>query len=140
MLRLYSELFSYWIGAVFLLLGATLAGVAGGRAWFLGAAAAAGLALLLGLNLANPEAIVARDQLAGGHRVEREDPRYLSQLSADATPTLVAGLDQLDPASRSYLVDHVCAAHASGTRHRGWAAWNLGADRARHAAAGVCPG
>lgn len=34
MLRLYSELFSYWIGAVFLFLGAALAGVGRGRGWF----------------------------------------------------------------------------------------------------------
>jgi hypothetical protein len=140
MLRLFSELFSYWVGAVFLLLGAALAGLAGGRAWFVGAASAAGLVLLLGLNLANPEAIVARDQLAGGHQVEREDPRYLSQLSDDAMPTLVAGLDGLDPASRVYLVDRVCAARATVPRHRGWAAWNLSTDRARRATAGICAG
>ena len=47
MLRLYSELFSYWIGAVFLFLGAALAGVGHGRGWLVGAAVAAGLALLL---------------------------------------------------------------------------------------------
>ena len=65
MLRLYSELFSYWIGAVFLFLGAALAGVGHGRGWFVGAAVAAGLTLLLALNVVNPEAVVAGDHPDG---------------------------------------------------------------------------
>jgi Domain of unknown function (DUF4173) len=139
MLRLYSELFSYWIGVVFLLLAATLAGVWRGRAWFLGAAAATGLALLLALNVANPEAVVASDLLAGGHQVEREDPSYLALLSDDAAPTLVAGLAGQDLATRAELLAVVCRQGGEPVRFTGWAAWNLGAERADRARAKTCP-
>ncbi len=145
MLRLYSELFSYWIGAVFLLLGASIAGLGRGRAWLLGAAAGAGLALLLALNLANPEAIVARDQVASAHQPQRPDSdadtSYLvASLGDDAVPTVVAGSADLDPEVRAELLGPLCRGHAGPPRHGGWAAWNLSAARAREALAGPCLG
>jgi len=139
MLRLYSELFSYWIGAVFLLLGASVAGLGRGRAWLLGAAAGAGLALLLALNLANPEAAVARDQVAATHELQRPDTGYLAaSLGDDAVPTIVAGTADLDPEVRAELLDRLCRRHLGPSRHRGWAAWNLSAARTRQALAGPC--
>jgi hypothetical protein len=144
MLRLYSELFSYWIGVVFLLLGASLAGMWQRRAWLLGAAAGTGLALLLALNVVNPEAVVARDQLAATHQATRSeggvDGSYLAGLSDDAVPTIVAGLSGLDAEARAELLATVCGAHDGPPRHSGWAAWNLSAQRARESLASVCPG
>jgi two-component system, OmpR family, sensor histidine kinase BaeS len=141
MLRLYSELFSYWIGAVFLFLGAALAGVGHGRGWFVGAAVATGLALLLALNVANPEAIVARDQLAGTRQVQRPDVVYVARLSADAIPTAAARLPGLDPVARADLRVRLCAAEPDGvppSRFIGWAAWNLGHERAERAITRTC--
>jgi hypothetical protein len=141
MLRLYSELFSYWIGAVFLFLGAALAGVGHGRGWLVGAAVAAGLALLLGLNVANPEAVVARDQLAGTRQVRRTDVVYVARLSEDAIPTAAARLPGLDPVARADLRARLCAAEPDGvppSRFTGWAAWNLGHERAERAIARTC--
>jgi Domain of unknown function (DUF4173) len=140
MLRLYSELFSYWIGAVFLFLGAALAGVGHGRGWLVGAAGAAGLALLLTLNVANPEAAVARDQLAGTRQVQRIDVAYVAGLSEDAIPTVAARLPGLDPATRGDLRARLCAAEAGvpPSRFTGWAAWNLGRERAERAITRVC--
>jgi len=141
MLRLYSELFSYWIGAVFLFLGAALAGVGHGRGWLVGAAVAAGLALLLALNVANPEAVVARDQLAGTRQVRRIDVAYVARLSEDAIPTVAARVPGLDPAARADLRARLCAAEPDGvspSRFTGWAAWNLGRERAKRAVTRIC--
>jgi hypothetical protein len=141
MLRLYSELFSYWIGTVFLLLGAVLAGVGHGRGWFVGAAVAAGLALLLALNVVNPEAVVAGDQLAGTRQVRRTDVGYVARLSEDAIPTVAARLPGLDPVARADLRARLCAAEPDGvppSRFTGWAAWNLGRERAARAITRAC--
>jgi Domain of unknown function (DUF4173) len=141
MLRLYSELFSYWIGAVFLFLGAALAGVGHGRGWFVGAAVAAGLALLLALNVVNPEAVVAGDQLAGARQVRRTDVGYVARLSEDAIPTVAARLPGLDPVARADLRARLCAAEPDGvppSRFTGWAAWNLGRERAARAVTRAC--
>jgi hypothetical protein len=141
MLRLYSELFSYWIGAVFLFLGATLAGVGPGRGWFVGAAVAAGLALLLALNVVNPEAVVAGDQLAGTRQVRRTDAGYVASLSEDAIPAVAARLPGLDPVARADLRARLCAARPDGvprSRFTGWAAWNLGRERAARAITRAC--
>jgi hypothetical protein len=141
MLRLYSELFSYWIGAVFLFLAAALAGVGHGRGWFVGAAVAAGLALLLALNVVNPEAVVAGDQLAGTRQVQRTDVGYVARLSEDAIPTVAARLPGLDPVARADLRVRLCAAEPDGvppSRFTGWAAWNLGRERAARAITRVC--
>jgi Domain of unknown function (DUF4173) len=141
MLRLYSELFSYWIGAVFLFLGAAQAGVGRGRGWFVGAAVAAGLALLLALNVVNPEAVVAGDQLAGTRQVRRTDVGYVARLSEDAIPTVAARLPDLDPVARADLHARLCAAEPDGvppSRFTGWAAWNLGRERAARAITRAC--
>jgi hypothetical protein len=141
MLRLYSELFSYWIGVVFLFLGAGLAGVGRGRGWFVGAAAATGLALLLALNVANPEAVVARDQLAGTRQVQQTDVGYVARLSEDAIPTVAARLPDLDPVARADLRARFCPLEPNSfppSRFTGWAAWNLGHERADRAVTHVC--
>jgi len=141
MLRLYSELFSYWIGAVFLLLGAALAGVGRDRGWLVGGAAAAGLALLLALNVANPEAVVARNQLSGSRQIQRVDARYVARLSDDAIPTVAARLPGLDPVAQDDLRAQLCPVEpnrVAPSRFGGWAAWNLGHERAERAVTRIC--
>jgi len=141
MLRFYSELFSYWIGVVFLFLGTALADVGHGRGWFVGAAAAAGLALLLALNVANPEAVVARDQLPGARQAQRPDVVYVARLSRDAIPTVAARLPGLDPVARADLRAQLCPVEPDSVpppRFTGWAAWNLGRRRAERALTHVC--
>jgi two-component system, OmpR family, sensor histidine kinase BaeS len=106
-----------------------------------GAAAAAGLALLLALNVANPEAVVARDQLAGTRQVRRIDVAYVARLSEDAIPTVAARVPGLDPAARADLRARLCAAEPDGvspSRFTGWAAWNLGRERAERAVTRIC--
>jgi len=102
MLRLYSLLFSFWIGLVLVLVGITLAR-AGRRGLSLTvASAASGLAILLGLNVVNPEAIVVRQNLLAARGA---DVYYLSSLSADAVPAWAAILSDLAPEVRRGLLD-----------------------------------
>jgi uncharacterized membrane protein len=106
MLRLACQLAAVWIGGVFVLLAAALA-----KRWVPAAAAAGALALLLALNVANPERIVVEANV-GRNQV---DQSYLAGLSDDAVPALVrAGI--VGPCERS--------------RSKGWAAANWSRQQA----------
>jgi hypothetical protein len=60
----------------------------------------AGLAATLALNVANPDALIVRTNIARGH----VDPHYLAQLGDDAVPSLVARLPAVtDPTARRNL-------------------------------------
>ena len=122
MLRLYSSVFAVWIGVVLVLAGLGLAGVAAERAWFPAAAAVAGLALLLGLNIANPEAMVVRHNVDRAVSTQKVDPAYLAELSDDAVPELVRALPRLPEPARQEVLDAVCA--SSERSFDGWAAAN----------------
>ncbi len=136
MLRLYCTLFAIWIGVVLVLLAAWLTR-RWSRAWFPAAAAACGLALLLGLNAVNPEALVARTNLQREADL-RTDTRYLADLSDDAVPTIVGLLPSLEPDVRRQLTTRLCAESRSD-RADGWTSWNLARSRADDARAQVCP-
>jgi hypothetical protein len=109
MLRLYSHVFAVWLSVVFLLLGADLLGVFRKRRWFIGAAATTAAIVLLGLNVANPEAIVVALNTSHAQIAHRIDGQYLSELSSDATPALLASRADLDPALRQQVTDAACA-------------------------------
>jgi hypothetical protein len=109
MLRLYSSVFALWVGVVVVLAGVAIAGVGRRRAWFPAATAGAGLVLLLALNVVNPEAVVARHNVARAARTQRVDPAYLGQLSDDAVPILVDGLARLPEPARTQVLAAVCA-------------------------------
>jgi hypothetical protein len=83
------------------------------------------------LNLANPEAIVVRRNMALAERSGRFDTGYLFELSDDAIPELVRSLPRLEAATRAAVLNHVCSRPA--TADGGWAAWN-GSERAAIAA------
>jgi hypothetical protein len=103
-LRFYTTAFMVWLAVVLIWLATTVlrhqpsAGEHPARQRFAFGALVAGLALAVLLNLANPDAIIARTNLgraeAGIGRAL--DTSYLgANLSADAVPTLLAGLERL---------------------------------------------
>jgi hypothetical protein len=96
MLRLYSHIFAVWIAVVFLLLAADMAGLVRRRRWFVGAASISAMAVLLALNLANPEAIVVALNVDHAQSTHHIDAQYFAELSSDATPALLADRAQLD--------------------------------------------
>jgi hypothetical protein len=109
MLRLYSHLFAGLIAVVFLLLAADLGGLFRGRRWLVGTAAMTALALLMALNFANPEVLVARFNVDRAASTGKLDPQYLADLSSDAVPTLLASRPQLQPAEFSQIKAVVCS-------------------------------
>jgi two-component system sensor histidine kinase BaeS len=115
MLRLFSKAFAIWLGLALVLTAVRIAGVGQDRDWLVPAALGAGLAIVVGLNVMNPEAAVARHNLT----MDREiDPAYLAGLSDDAVPVL---------AEHPELHRVVCA---DRDRERGLLEWNLAASRA----------
>jgi hypothetical protein len=136
MLRLYSSVFAAWIGVVVLLAGCALAGVGGRRSWLPAAAATTGLAVLLALNLVNPEAVVVRRDVDLTTRTERVDPAYLAELSDDAVPALVDALPHLPEPARAQILAAVC--DGAEPPFHGWAALNASHRRAVDARRRVC--
>jgi hypothetical protein len=108
MLRLYSHLFAGWTAVVFLLLAADLGGILRRRRWFVGATAITALSLLMALNVANPEAVVARLNIDHAATTGKLDPQYLAELSGDAVPTLLESRSQLSQAMWTQIQDAVC--------------------------------
>ncbi|HEY0638962.1 MAG TPA: DUF4173 domain-containing protein, partial [Pseudonocardiaceae bacterium] len=135
MLRLYCTLFAVWIGVVLVLLAAWLVRP-WARAWFPAAAAGAGLALLLGLNVVNPEALVAATNLQREAAL-RTDTGYVAELSEDAIPTIVELLPTLDEEERAALVRRICRGTARDD-DRSWMTWTLSHSRTEAARAEAC--
>ncbi|MBW3555475.1 MAG: DUF4173 domain-containing protein [Actinobacteria bacterium] len=138
MLRLCSTLFALWIGAVFVLLAASLGGTGARRAWLAPAAGSLALAGLLITNVVNPEAVVVRRNVERFGSSPELDARYLVELSDDAVPELVRSLPRLDPESAAFVRDAVC----SGEREPGGGLWGYNASRraALEARRAACPG
>jgi hypothetical protein len=132
MLRLMAKSGAVWIGIVLVLLALRLAGVRRNRAWFIPASIAAGLGVLVVLNLVNPEAAVVRHNLA--RQDAHFDPGYLAGLSDDAMPTLVGSIRSLTAHDQLVVRTKVCAAE----RHSGLLRWNLSRSRADDARAELC--
>ena len=97
MLRLYSHIFAAWIGVVYLLLALDLLGVMRQRRWFVGAVGVTAAAMLLALNVINPEALVVTLNVDHAKTAHKIDASYLQELSSDATPALLASRAALDP-------------------------------------------
>jgi hypothetical protein len=135
MLRLYCTIFAVWIGAVIVGLGATIAGAWPHRSWLPGAAAVAGLVALLVLNLANPEAIVARHNLSRISDGREVDSSYLTEgLSLDAVPTIVELLPTLDEGTQRDLRTRMGCPEPGD----GWAGWNRSRSSAASALGDDC--
>jgi hypothetical protein len=124
--RLYATAIMLWLGAVFVVFAVTV--LRGHRERFASAALLAGVAGVLLLNLANPDAIIARTDLARAGGPGQFDPAYVGTLSADAIPAIAAALPALP-------VPAQCALRAA-LRHRwreseGSSAWTLSRASAR---------
>ncbi|MEP6751568.1 MAG: DUF4173 domain-containing protein [Candidatus Dormiibacterota bacterium] len=112
MLRLYSHVFAGLVAVVFLLLAADLAGLFPRRRWFAGVSTICALALLGGLNVANPEAVVVGLNIDRANQAHKIDSQYLRELTSDADAALLASRSKIDPA----LWPDVKAAACAGPR------------------------
>lgn len=132
--RLYATAFMLWMGVLFIWFFATV--LRGRRERFAVGALATGFLLLLILHAVNPEAVIARTNLALRAETGRFDAVYAASLGPDALPVLTEALDEL-PAEvqaplRQTLLDRF--AHRPALT---WRTWNWGEAQARKAAAGL---
>jgi Domain of unknown function (DUF4173) len=118
MLRLWVVGAAVWMGSVLVMTAMRNAGAPGGRNWLVAGAGASAVALVLVADVGNPEAFVARHNLAHADRGAELDLGYLAGLSDDAVPVLADALDGRGGALR-------CSAP-----ERGVAALNLAVARA----------
>ena len=105
MLRLYTVVFAAWIGLLFLGLAARFAGLRVLEDWYPVFVAVTGLVWLLGVNVLDPEAFVARENLSDPSVA---DASYLVELSPDATPAILDGLDGLSPRDQAFVLQELC--------------------------------
>ena len=103
--RLYPTAFMGWLAVVFVWFGLTV--LRGRRERFAFGAMVAGFLLIATLHLLNPDALIARTNLARARAGHIFDARYAARLSADATPELVAGLPALNPQDRCTLASEL---------------------------------
>jgi hypothetical protein len=93
-------------------------------------------ALLAGLNLANPDALIVRTNLDRGSVEQPFDARYAASLGADAIPTLVAAWPTLDAATRCDLT-HALLLRWRNLPPADWRSWNWARARERRLARSV---
>lgn len=113
-----------WLGVVFLLI--LVAGIRLRGRWVPRAALAAAVAALLTLAILNPDAFIARQNVARFAKTGRIDVVYLGTLSPDAVPAL----QSLPEPYRSCALAAINRELAGG-RPEAWFEWNLGRSAAR---------
>jgi hypothetical protein len=121
-LRLYAVGIIFWLGVVFIWFSMTV--LQGRRSLFAVGAVAAGFAATAVLNVANPDALIARTNL------DRPgvDVAYVAGLSDDAVPELLEALPGLRPDVRRSLAIELLIRSESGGD---WRSFNLARARAR---------
>jgi hypothetical protein len=95
-----------------------------------------GFAVLGGLHLLNPDALIVRTNLARPAHARPFDARYAASLSADAVPDLLAALPRLAASEQCRVAGRLLARWAPGATGGGdddWRNWNLARARARRA-------
>jgi len=128
-LRLYTTAFMGWLIVVFAWFGATV--LQGARERFASGALVAAGCLIVALDVANPDALIARVNLARADRGASFDADYAIRLSADAVPLVVARATALPPGERCLVADEL-AARWGGDPAPG-APWTIARIRARSA-------
>lgn len=126
--RLYASAFMVWLAIVFAGMALTVLRGRGRR--FAALAVLSAFATLLALDAGNPEAIVARVNLARSSGAREVDYPYLARLRGDAAPIVARALTSAAPAPG--------ACGAARLMRRRWLAasstrWNWGASKGRRA-------
>jgi hypothetical protein len=128
--RLYPTAFMGWLAAVFVWFCLTV--LRGHREQFAFGAMVAGFLLIATLHVINPDALIARTNLARGRAGRNFDARYAANLSADAVPELLAGLPDLNPLDRCTLATRLLARWPPA-ESPDWRSWSYSRSRARQA-------
>lgn len=129
-LRVYTHSFMIWLALVLVLFLVALARDKPKLFVFGGVASA--LIYLALLNVANPDALIVRANVARYQATGDLDADYLATLSADAMPATVAALDDVDPDAHEVLLEDLRRQQQQireGLRDSGWPAWSLARAR-----------
>jgi hypothetical protein len=125
--RLYPTAFMGWLAVVFVWFCLTV--LRGHRERFAFGAMVAGFLLVASLQALNPDALIARTNLARARSGHIFDARYAGRLSADAVPELAAGLSALNRQDRCTLTKALLE-RWSHPEHPDWRSWTLSRSRA----------
>ncbi|NNG15418.1 MAG: DUF4173 domain-containing protein, partial [Gemmatimonadales bacterium] len=120
--------FMAWLGIVMVWFAVTV--LRGRREPFASGAVAAGLLVVLSLNILNPDALIARLNAARAVAGAEFDAAYAASLSGDAVPELIASLEHLTPANRCVVAARILERWPAAA-DADWRTWNLGRWRAR---------
>lgn len=142
--RLYASAFMIWLAIVFVWLSFTV--LRSRPRTFAAGLVASGFVVLFTLNVLNPDALVARANLARGGaestRAAGTDLRYIASLGGDAVPIVVSALTAPDAVGTVAPGDRCAAAEIllerwTGKRRawldHGWPQWNSARKRAMRA-------
>lgn len=137
-LRLYALAFLGWLALVSAWIAGTV--LRGQRERLMLGVTASAVISVAALNVANPDALIARTNLDRGRVPETSqssrtsvpdsgyDEDYATSLSADAVPVVVSNFNSLDPADQREVARSLLAEWSPGSRD--WHTWNLGRERA----------
>jgi Domain of unknown function (DUF4173) len=126
-LRLYATAFMLWIFAV--LLWFLLTVLRNRRERFAFGTLVAGFVAIAVLNVLNPDALIVRTNVARMEAGKTFDAPYLTSLSADAVPPLLASLSSMSGADRRTVEEALRSRWSSPGGD--WRTYNLGRSRAR---------
>jgi hypothetical protein len=109
LLRYGSASFAWWLGAVFVVIATWFAlGLRSRRDWLPTALGLVTLAMVVGVNVADPEATVMRHNVERALAGESFDVQYALRLSDDSLPTLADSADELAPETAEALRRSLC--------------------------------
>jgi hypothetical protein len=128
-LRFYTTAFMIWLAGVFGWFVWTV--LRGGRARFAFGALVQAMALLAGLHVLNPDALITRVDAARAATGAPFDAAYVAgELSADAVPALLHAWPRLHPVERRTVAARLLARWGDPAP-RDWRSWNWSESRAR---------
>ena len=128
--RLYPTAFMGWLAVVFVWFCCTV--LRGHRERFAFGAVLAGFLLIAVLQVLNPDALIAKANLARAQAGRRFDAEYAGDLSSDAVPELAAGLTSIEPRQRCVLAV-ILLQRLSKPEESSWRSWNYSRAQARKA-------
>lgn len=132
-LRLYVTVFMGWLGTVCAIFAATV--LSGKRQRFAFASYLSGVAILLGINLANPDALIQTSNMALSKLRPQDiglvlnsapkplDTAYALSLSSDGIPPMIDAIEELPKADAKILAKALLQKHAE--KKSDWRLFNL---------------
>lgn len=140
-LRLYVTVFMGWLGTVCAIFAATV--LSGKRQRFAFASYLSGVAILLGINLANPDALIQTSNMALSKLRPQDiglvlnsapktlDTAYALSLSSDGIPPMIDAIEELPKADAKILAKALLQKHAE--KKSDWRLFNLSRKLANNA-------